>query len=57
VLALGMSWAAMQVVQRYLNFQTVFFDSRTAAVGIACGLLIGLVGSAMSVDRHLRAGA
>jgi cell division transport system permease protein len=56
-LALAMSWAAMQVVQRYLNFQTVFFDSRTAAVGIACGLLIGLVGSAISVDRHLRAGA
>ena len=56
-LALLMSWAAMQLVQRYLNFQTVFFDSRTAIIGIACGLMIGLVGSALSVGRHLRAGA
>src|SRR6476661_1063795 len=38
-LALGMSWGAMQLVQRYLNFQTVFFDSRTAAAGVACGLV------------------
>ena len=56
-LALLMSWAATQLVQRYLNFQTVFFDSRTAIIGIACGLMIGLVGSALSVGRHLRAGA
>jgi cell division transport system permease protein len=56
-LALGMSWAAMQVVQRYLNFRTVFFDGRTAVIGIACGLMIGLLGSALSVGRHLRAGA
>jgi cell division transport system permease protein len=56
-LALAMSWGAMQLVQRYLNFQTVFFDSRTAVIGIACGLMIGLIGSAISVDRHLRAGA
>jgi cell division transport system permease protein len=56
-LALGMSWAAMQLVQRYLNFRTIFFDGRTAAIGIGCGLLIGLLGSALSVGRHLRAGA
>ena len=56
-LALAMSWAAMQLVQRYLNFQTVFFDARTAALGVAFGLLIGLIGSALSVGRHLRAGA
>jgi cell division transport system permease protein len=56
-LALAMSWGAMQVVQRYLNFQTVFFDTRTAVMGIACGLVIGLFGSAISVGRHLRAGA
>jgi cell division transport system permease protein len=54
-LALGMSWAAMQLVQRYLNFRTVFFDARMAMIGIACGLLIGLIGSALSVGRHLRA--
>ena len=57
VLALGMSWAAMQFVQRYLNFKTVFFDARAAALGVACGLLLGLIGSALSVGRHLRAGA
>ena len=56
-LALAMSWGAIQVVQRYLNFKTVFFDGRTAILGIGCGLLIGLVGSALSVGRHLRAGA
>lgn len=56
-LALAMSWAAMQLVQRYLNFQTVFFNTHTALFGVACGLLIGLVGSALSVGRHLRAGA
>jgi cell division transport system permease protein len=56
-LALAMSWAAMQLVQRYLNFETIFFDGRMAAVGVACGLVIGLIGSALSVGRHLRAGA
>ena len=56
-LALGMSWAAMQLVQRYLNFKTVFYDPRMAALGVACGLMLGLLGSALSVGRHLRAGA
>lgn len=56
-LALAMSWGAMQLVQRYLNFQTVFFDARTAIIGVAVGLVIGLLGSAISVGRHLRAGA
>jgi cell division transport system permease protein len=56
-LALAMSWAAIQIVQGYLNFQTVFFDARMAAIGVGCGLMIGLVGSAISVGRHLRAGA
>ena len=57
ILALGMSWAAIQLVQRYLNFKTVFFDTRMTMIGIACGLMIGLLGSALSVGRHLRAGA
>lgn len=56
-LALLMSWGAMQLVTRYLNFQTKFFDGRTALAGVAIGLLIGLIGSALSVGRHLRAGA
>jgi cell division transport system permease protein len=57
ILALGMSWAAIQLVQRYLNFETVFFDGRTAIIGVGFGLLMGLLGSAISVGRHLRAGA
>lgn len=56
-LALLMSWAAMQLVERYLHFQTVFFDARSSMIGVACGLMIGLIGSALSVGRHLRAGA
>lgn len=56
-LALGMSWGAVQLVERYLKFDTVFFDARMAAIGIGVGLLIGLLGSALSVGRHLRAGA
>src|ERR1043165_463535 len=55
VLALGMSWAAIQLVQRYLNFKTVFFDGRMAIAGIVVGMGIGLLGSAVSVGRHLRA--
>ena len=54
-LALAMTWAATQLVQRYLHFQTVFFDTRTALLGIVIGMVIGLVGSALSVGRHLRA--
>ena len=57
VLALAMSWAAIELVQRYLNFKTVFFDARMTLVGVGCGLVIGLIGSALSVGRHLRAGA
>jgi cell division transport system permease protein len=56
-LALAMSWSAMQLVERYLHFETVFFDPKAAAAGVGIGLLIGLVGSALSVGRHLRAGA
>lgn len=56
-LALLMTWAAMQLVERYLHFKTVFFDSRLALLGIVVGMMIGLVGSSLSVGRHLRAGA
>ncbi len=52
--ALLMTWSAMQFVNRYLNFQTVFFDSRTALLGLVIGTGIGLVGSSLSVGRHLR---
>ena len=57
ILALAMTWAAMQLVQHYLHFKTVFFDDRTAVAGVVVGMAIGLVGSALSVGRHLRANA
>ncbi len=56
-LALLMTWGAMQLVARYLHFKTVFFDGRTAFIGVAVGMVIGLVGSSVSVGRHLREGA
>jgi hypothetical protein len=33
----------------------VFFDQRLASLGLLFGAMIGLVGSAVSVGRHLRA--
>jgi cell division transport system permease protein len=52
-LALGLTWLAIHVVSGYLSFQTVFFDQRLALVGLAAGAVMGLVGSAFSVGRHL----
>jgi len=54
LLALGLTWIAMQILDQYLHFQTAFFDERVATIGVLCGALIGLLGSAVSVGRHLR---
>jgi cell division transport system permease protein len=56
-LALVMTWGAMQLVEHYLSFKTVFFDQRMAVIGLVVGMGIGLVGSSVSVGRHLRAGS
>jgi len=53
-LALGLTWLAIHVVSGYLSFQTVFFDERLALFGLAGGAMMGLMGSAFSVGRHLR---
>ena len=53
-LALGLTWVAIHVVSGYLSFQTVFFDERLGLIGLAGGAMMGLVGSAFSVSRHLR---
>ncbi len=53
-LALGLTWLAMEALQHYLNFQTVFFDRRLAIAGVLSGAIIGTLGSAVSVGRHLR---
>jgi len=54
LLALLFTWAAIRVVSVYLNFHTVFFDWPLAAAGILGGAIIGFLGSAVSVGRHLR---
>lgn len=51
--ALLLTWAAHLVIDRYL-VQTTFFARDIAILGVACGGLIGLLGSALSVGRHLR---
>ena len=53
-LALGFTWLAALTLQRYLNFQAMFFDDRLAAFGLAGGALIGFFGSAFAVGRHLK---
>lgn len=54
VAALLMTWMSLKVIERYLSFSTVFFDTRLALLGILFGAMIGLLGSATSVGRHLR---
>jgi cell division transport system permease protein len=51
--ALVLVWVANSVINRYF-IQTVFFDPGLALLGILAGALIGIVGSAFSVGRHLR---
>ncbi len=52
-LALVLTWFASEVISR--NFiQTEFFSRPLALLGIAGGAFIGLLGSSLSVGRHLR---
>ena len=53
LLALLLTWVASLLINRYL-VETSFFDQRTAALGLLFGAMIGLIGSAVSVGRHLR---
>jgi cell division transport system permease protein len=52
-IALLLTWLARLLIDRYI-IETVFFDRRLTAVGLLFGALIGLLGSAVSVGRHLR---
>jgi hypothetical protein len=54
LLALVMTYMAMRVLEQYLHFETAFFDRRIAMLGVLFGALMGLMGSAVSVGRHLR---
>ena len=53
LLALGLTWFASQVISR--NFiQTAFFSRGLASLGLLGGALLGVIGSSLSVGRHLR---
>jgi cell division transport system permease protein len=51
--AVGLSFAAYLLINRYL-LQSAFFTSEQAAAIVGFGALIGLLGSATSVGRHLK---
>jgi cell division transport system permease protein len=54
ILALILTYLAMKVLGQYLHFETAFFDRRIGTLGILFGAIMGLLGSAVSVGRHLR---
>ncbi len=53
LMALGLTWAAHRIITTYV-IATQFFDGRLVVAGIVAGALIGALGSAISVGRHLR---
>lgn len=53
LVAIGLSFAAYLLIDRYL-LQSQFFTREQAAAIIVFGALIGLLGSATSVGRHLK---
>jgi len=53
LLALFLTWGANWLISNNL-IQTIFFDPGIAALGVLGGGIIGLLGSALSVGRHLR---
>ena len=54
VLALILTYFAMRVLGQYLHFETTFFDRQLAVMGVLFGALMGLLGSLVSVGRHLK---
>ena len=53
LLALALTWTAQVLINKYV-IDTIFFDARVTLLGLLFGALIGLLGSAVSVGRHLR---
>ena len=53
VLALLMTWGASRLISAYF-IETAFFDQRLAILGLVAGALMGTLGSAFSVGRHLK---
>ena len=53
LLALVFVWVANRVINEYF-IQTIFFDREMIFVGIVAGAMMGVMGSLVSVGRHLR---
>lgn len=53
LLALGLTYLTSRAVQEML-FEIVFFDWKMATAGVLSGAVIGLLGSAFAVGRHLK---
>jgi cell division transport system permease protein len=53
LLALLFVWVANRVINEYV-IQTIFFDRQMIFLGIVAGALMGVIGSLVSVGRHLR---
>lgn len=53
LLALVLAWVALVIINRFV-VQAAFFDQWMGAAGVLAGACIGLVGSALSVGRHLK---
>jgi cell division transport system permease protein len=52
--ALLLTYGIWAIASARLNFSATFFDMPQALLGVAAGGLIGLLGSLVSVGRHLR---
>jgi cell division transport system permease protein len=53
LIALLLTWLSRLLIDRYI-IKTVFFDVRIILLGLLFGAMIGLLGSALSIGRHLR---
>jgi len=53
ILALVLTWVAAELTGRWV-MQVTWFDPELAVLGVLAGALLGLLGSAVAVGRHLR---
>jgi hypothetical protein len=53
LLAIGFSYAAFALINRFV-LQAAFFSREQALAIVGFGAIIGFVGSAVSVGRHLQ---
>jgi len=53
LLALLLVWLTNRVINQYF-IETVFFDREMIFLGVVGGALMGVIGSLVSVGRHLR---